>query len=179
MKKSMICVTEPTRTSRQLITARSAPPAWSAAWKSSRRWTKAFGNQPIDTPKGTLRNQRGCPFLFMHLQSNPPKSRRKIAHLQDTPLQQEKPYPSGPMRWTRGVRCIEPEGYDKKAVKVCWLPRKEKSSVKTLFTDDFIVWAVPRAGIEPARIASLVFETNASTNSAIGANASAKVRKYW
>ena len=28
---------------------------------------------------------------------------------------------------------------------------------------------VPRAGIEPARIASLVFETNASTNSAIGA----------
>ncbi len=26
--------------------------------------------------------------------------------------------------------------------------------------------SVPRAGIEPARIASLVFETNASTNSA-------------
>lgn len=37
---------------------------------------------------------------------------------------------------------------------------------------------VLRAGIEPARIASLVFETNASTNSAIGAslNCVAKVR---
>ena len=31
------------------------------------------------------------------------------------------------------------------------------------------VFKVPRAGIEPARIASLVFETNASTNSAIWA----------
>lgn len=29
---------------------------------------------------------------------------------------------------------------------------------------------VPRAGIEPARLAALVFETNASTNSAIWAS---------
>lgn len=49
---------------------------------------------------------------------------------------------------------------------------------------------VPRAGIEPARLAALVFETNASTNSAIwaasfrhdnaliGAVASAKVSDF-
>ena len=30
--------------------------------------------------------------------------------------------------------------------------------------------SVPRAGIEPARLAALVFETNASTNSAIWAS---------
>ena len=35
-----------------------------------------------------------------------------------------------------------------------------------MIAEDFLV---PRAGIEPARIAPLVFETNASTNSAIWA----------
>ena len=30
-------------------------------------------------------------------------------------------------------------------------------------------FSVPRAGVEPARLAALVFETNASTNSAIWA----------
>lgn len=33
---------------------------------------------------------------------------------------------------------------------------------------------VPRAGIEPARLSTLVFETNASTNSAIWAGCGAK-----
>ncbi len=44
-----------------------------------------------------------------------------------------------------------------------------KEEIATLY-----VWlfpdSVPRAGIEPARIAPLVFETNASTNSAIWAS---------
>ena len=42
---------------------------------------------------------------------------------------------------------------------------------------------VPRAGIEPARLAALVFETNASTNSAIWAQnacfCGAKVEIYF
>ena len=33
-------------------------------------------------------------------------------------------------------------------------------------TETFVSVLVPRAGIEPARVSSLVFETNASTNSA-------------
>ena len=36
--------------------------------------------------------------------------------------------------------------------------------------------SVPRAGVEPARIAPLVFETSASTDSAIWAIAGAKVQ---
>ena len=39
---------------------------------------------------------------------------------------------------------------------------------------------VPRAGVEPARVAPLVFETSASTDSAIWASkAGAKVRKKF
>ena len=37
---------------------------------------------------------------------------------------------------------------------------------------------VLRAGVEPARVAPLVFETSASTDSAIGAFAGAKVSIY-
>ena len=37
---------------------------------------------------------------------------------------------------------------------------------------------VPRAGVEPARVAPLVFETSASTDSAIWAFAVAKVRHF-
>ena len=38
---------------------------------------------------------------------------------------------------------------------------------------------VPGAGIEPARIAPLVFETSASTDSAIRANRTAKVEDFF
>ena len=37
--------------------------------------------------------------------------------------------------------------------------------------------SVPRAGVEPARVAPLVFETSASTDSAIWADSGAKVRE--
>ena len=37
---------------------------------------------------------------------------------------------------------------------------------------------VPRAGVEPARVAPLVFETSASTDSAIWAFAGAKIRHF-
>ena len=42
------------------------------------------------------------------------------------------------------------------------------------------VFLVPRAGVEPARIAPLVFETSASTDSAIWANAfrQKRVQRY-
>ena len=40
------------------------------------------------------------------------------------------------------------------------------------------VFSVPRAGIEPARLAALVFETNASTNSAIWAFCRCKGRCF-
>ena len=40
------------------------------------------------------------------------------------------------------------------------------------------VFQVPRAGVEPARVAPLVFETSASTDSAIWAFAVAKVRHF-
>jgi hypothetical protein len=45
------------------------------------------------------------------------------------------------------------------------LPKKAKTPSESLLKGFF----VPRAGVEPARLAALVFETNASTNSAIWA----------
>ena len=44
--------------------------------------------------------------------------------------------------------------------------RKKRNQLKTSYAFDCLV---PRAGIEPARIAPLVFETSASTDSAIWA----------
>ena len=44
---------------------------------------------------------------------------------------------------------------------------KEKSQI--LENQRLAIWRVPGAGIEPARIAPLVFETSASTDSAIRA----------
>ena len=41
------------------------------------------------------------------------------------------------------------------------------------------VFAVPRAGVEPARVAPLVFETSASTDSAIWAFQGAKVNIFF
>ena len=41
------------------------------------------------------------------------------------------------------------------------------------------VFAVPRAGVEPARVAPLVFETSASTDSAIWAFQRAKVQLFF
>lgn len=43
----------------------------------------------------------------------------------------------------------------------------ETKKIRKLLVFGFLV---PRAGIEPARLAALVFETNASTNSAIWAH---------
>ncbi len=48
-------------------------------------------------------------------------------------------------------------------IKLWVLENKKTEKHKLLFG------VVPRAGIEPARLAALVFETNASTNSAIWA----------
>lgn len=42
------------------------------------------------------------------------------------------------------------------------------------------LFLVPRAGVEPARVAPLVFETSASTDSAIWAlKAGAKIRSFF
>ena len=50
---------------------------------------------------------------------------------------------------------------------------KKKKIAKTLYTKDLAIDSelnlVPRAGVEPARVAPLVFETSASTDSAIWA----------
>ena len=47
--------------------------------------------------------------------------------------------------------------------------KKEKEKCKCLIFQALAFCWVPRAGIEPARIAPLVFETSASTDSAIWA----------
>ena len=49
------------------------------------------------------------------------------------------------------------------------MPIYNKGFALTIGQKRSLLCFVPRAGLEPARIASLVFETNASTNSAIGA----------
>ena len=45
----------------------------------------------------------------------------------------------------------------------------KQEKAKCLIINYLAFYLVPRAGIEPARLAALVFETNASTNSAIWA----------
>ena len=61
--------------------------------------------------------------------------------------------------------------------------RKEQSLNpyrKKGFSDYFRVELVPRAGVEPARVAPLVFETSASTDSAIWASkAGAKLQRKF
>ena len=47
--------------------------------------------------------------------------------------------------------------------------QKPKRKSQTLENQRFAIYLVPGAGIEPARIAPLVFETSASTDSAIRA----------
>ena len=50
---------------------------------------------------------------------------------------------------------------------------RKRKIAKTLYTKDLAIDSelnlVPRAGVEPARVAPLVFETSASTDSAIWA----------
>ena len=60
-----------------------------------------------------------------------------------------------------------------------WLPKKRKSLVNLWFTRDVFYKKVPRAGVEPARIAPLVFETSASTDSAIWAFCGCKDTTYF
>lgn len=59
----------------------------------------------------------------------------------------------------------------------CVAPRGTLSAGKEKGEEDqvFLAFCVPRAGIEPAQVSLSVFETDASTNSAIGAFANAKV----
>ena len=49
-------------------------------------------------------------------------------------------------------------------------PIKRKKCVVTIIVNTLLK-SVPRAGVEPARVAPLVFETSASTDSAIWASA--------
>ena len=49
----------------------------------------------------------------------------------------------------------------------CLATQEKHTSCKSM---TYRMCSVPRAGIEPARLAALVFETNASTNSAIWAH---------
>lgn len=58
-----------------------------------------------------------------------------------------------------------------KTLYLSGIKQKNKAHV-SIFSEllcAFFSFSVPRAGIEPARLAALVFETNASTNSAIWA----------
>ena len=54
-----------------------------------------------------------------------------------------------------------------------WGTARKRKIAKTLYTKDLAIDSelnlVPRAGVEPARVAPLVFETSASTDSAIWA----------
>ena len=54
-------------------------------------------------------------------------------------------------------------------MNVARLSLKTKILRKLKFTEDCLLSRVPRAGVEPARVAPLVFETSASTDSAIWA----------
>ena len=47
---------------------------------------------------------------------------------------------------------------------------RAKEKAKCFLINNLAFYLVPRAGVEPARIAPLVFETSASTDSAIWAN---------
>lgn len=68
---------------------------------------------------------------------------------------------------------------DNKKIRIPTMPCQNSHRVKlergVLCTFLYYV-SVPRAGLEPARLAALVFETNASTYSAIWAKAFAKLR---
>ena len=55
---------------------------------------------------------------------------------------------------------------------------KPESLVSQALKRDFFLKPVPRAGVEPARVAPLVFETSASTDSAIWAFAGAKIHVF-
>ena len=55
---------------------------------------------------------------------------------------------------------------------------KQKGCNHTITAFCFLCPIVPRAGVEPARVAPLVFETSASTDSAIWAFAGAKIRQF-
>ena len=71
--------------------------------------------------------------------------------------------------------CIGGENVGKISRKEFWFYKKKKCcksltcSTSFRFRPAHVVLLVPRAGVEPARVAPLVFETSASTDSAIWA----------
>jgi hypothetical protein len=58
-----------------------------------------------------------------------------------------------------------------------WEHKHKKKRAKYLIYKYLALFLVPRAGVEPARVAPLVFETSASTDSAIWAFLRCKDKK--
>ncbi len=50
-----------------------------------------------------------------------------------------------------------------------WAQIKKTQIAKLLIFNNLAIYIVPRAGVEPAQVSLLVFETSASTDSAIWA----------
>ena len=67
--------------------------------------------------------------------------------------------------------CKQPKSVHILFISLCKVTEKRKPITRPPFS-------VPRAGVEPARVAPLVFETSASTDSAIWAFAAAKLGHF-
>ncbi len=58
-------------------------------------------------------------------------------------------------------------------------PKAQKQNANRLINKQLAFYKVPRAGVEPARVAPLVFETSASTDSAIWASKAVQSYNYF